>query len=105
MDSNVLWIEYYTQFVHKINSIASCFHENLSNFANWYIWMFFYWYLQEAIKDQQIEFKEINTNHLGSDKEYQIPKSNSGGTSSKSWRLQQWSNVKSGGFPRYLLAY
>lgn len=41
-------------------------------------------YSQEAIKDQQIEFKEIDTNHLGSDKEYQIPKNNNASNSGSS---------------------
>lgn len=42
---------------------------------------------QEAMKAQSIEFKEIDSDHLGSDQEKKVPpgKSTSGGTAN-SWR-------------------
>lgn len=32
-------------------------------------------YCQDAMRDQHIEFKEIDSDHLGSDKEYKKPSS------------------------------
>lgn len=61
-------------------------------------------FFQEAMKDQQIEFKEIDTDHLGSEKEYKVPNSPGSSSSSSnksstkpsnSWRcwMCEWMNL------------
>lgn len=41
-------------------------------------------FFQDAMKVQNIEFREIDVDHLGSDKEYQIPNKNNTSSTNKS---------------------
>lgn len=80
------------------------FHD-LTSCCDIYSCFFSFLKKQEAMKDQQIEFKEIDTDHLGSEKEYKVPNSpsssgsssssnKSSSKSSNSWRGHYWYSAK-----------
>lgn len=48
------------------------------------------------MKDQQIEFKEIDSDHLGSDKEYKVPNSNGSSSNSSNSSSSSKFSSKSG---------
>lgn len=59
-------IHFHTKSQEEEKSISNLFH------------------LQEAIRDQKIELKEIEADYLGTEKEYKIPEKNDDKNKSKS---------------------